>query len=163
MAEKKKNKPAVTKKMSTQQKVEFSLASSPRFKTIAAKVDKGELTTAEAVDMLIPKDLKGKERQKARKKIAGAIGAQTAAQFITKTRQEVSEEVNRPGGDYEKKQSRKPGMSKGGMPKKKNPNAGIAALRKVAPQAVKRMGFRHGGMANCGASMKPGQKSSRGR
>ena len=54
------------------------------------------------------------------------------------------------------------GMNKGGDTGK-NPNAGIAALRKVAPQAVKRMGFRHGGMANCGASMKPGQKSSRGR
>ena len=55
------------------------------------------------------------------------------------------------------------GMMSGGMAKKKNPNEGIAELRKVAPQAVKRMGFRHGGMANCGASMKPGQKSSRGK
>ena len=54
------------------------------------------------------------------------------------------------------------GMNKGGDTGK-NPNAGIAALRKVAPQAVKRMGFRHGGMANCGASMKPTQKSNRGR
>ena len=54
------------------------------------------------------------------------------------------------------------GMNKGGDTGK-NPNEGIAALRKVAPQVVKKMGFRHGGMANCGASMKPGQKSSRGR
>jgi hypothetical protein len=54
------------------------------------------------------------------------------------------------------------GMNKGGDTGK-NPNAGIAALRKVAPKVVKKMGFRHGGMANCGASMKPGQKSSRGR
>ena len=163
MAEKKKNKPAVTKRMHTQEAAEYSLATSPRFKKIAAKVEKGELTTAEALDMLVPKDLKGEERRKIRKMIAGAIGTQTAKQFTTKIRQEVGEELNRPGGKYEKKQSRKPGMSKGGMPKKKNPNAGIAALRKVAPQAVKRMGFRHGGMANCGASMKPGQKSSRGR
>jgi len=55
------------------------------------------------------------------------------------------------------------GMSKGGDMGKKNPNEGIAALRKVAPQAVKKMGFKHGGMANCGASMKPTQNSSRGR
>ena len=55
------------------------------------------------------------------------------------------------------------GMNKGGDMGKKNPNAGIAALRKVAPKAVKRMGFKHGGMANCGASMKPTQKSNRGR
>ena len=163
MAEKKKNKPAVTKRMNTQEAAEYSLATSPRFKTIAAKVEKGELTTSEAVDMLVPKDLKGEERRKIRRKIAGAIGTQTAKQFTTKIRQEISEELNRPGGKYEKKQSRKPGMSKGGDMGKKNPNAGIAALRKVAPQAVKRMGFRHGGMANCGASMKPGQKSSRGR
>lgn len=115
MAEKKtKNKPAVTKKMPTQKKSEFSLASSPRFKTIAAKVDKGELTTIEAVNMLLPKDLKGEERAKARKKIAGAIGSQTATQFITKNRQRVSENLNRKGGDYEKKQSRKPGFAKGG-------------------------------------------------
>jgi len=115
MADKKKNKPAVTKRMHTQEAAEYSLATSPRFKTIAAKVEKGELTTAEALDMLVPKDLKGEERKKARKQIAGALGTQTARQFITKTRQEVSEEVNRPGGKYEKKQSRKPGMSKGGM------------------------------------------------
>ena len=115
MAEKKKNKPAATTRMSTQEAPEYSLATSPRFKTIAAKVEKGELTTAEAVDMLIPKDLKGEERKKIRKIIAGAIGTQTARQFITKTRQEVSEEVNRPGGKYEKKQTRKPSFNKGGM------------------------------------------------
>jgi hypothetical protein len=159
MAEKKKNKPAVTKRMHTKKAAEYSLATSPRFKTIAAKVEKGELTTSEALDMLVPKDLKGEERRKIRKMIAGAIGTQTAKQFTTKIRQEVSEELNRPGGKYEKKQSRKPGMSKGGDMGKKNPNAGIAALRKVAPKAVKRMGFKHGGMANCGASMKPNRMS----
>ena len=159
MAEKKKNKPAVTKRMHTKKAAEYSLATSPRFKTIAAKAEKGELTTSEALDMLVPKDLKGEERRKIRKMIAGAIGTQTAKQFTTKIRQEVSEELNRPGGKYEKKQSRKPGMSKGGDMGKKNPNAGIAALRKVAPKAVKRMGFKHGGMANCGASMKPNRMS----
>jgi len=128
MAEK-KNKPAVTKKMHTQEAAGYSLATSPRFKTIAAKVDKGELTTAEALDILIPKNLKGEERKKARMQIAGALGTQTAKQFVTKTRQEVSEEVNRPGGKYEKKQTRKPSFNKGGY-------------------------------ANCGASMKPTQKSS---
>jgi hypothetical protein len=115
MAEKKKNKPAVTKRMHTQKAAEYSLATSPRFKKIAAKVEKGELTTAEALDMLVPKDLKGEERKKVRRQIAGAIGTQTAKQFTTNIRQEVSEELNRPGGKYEKKQSRKPGMSKGGM------------------------------------------------
>jgi len=163
MAEKKKNKPAVTKRMHTEEAVDYSLATSPRFKKIAAKVKKRELTTSEAIDMLVPKDLKGEERKKIRKIIAGAIGTQIAKQFTTKTRQEVREELNQPGGKYEKKQSRKPGMSKGGDMGKKNPNAGIAALRKVAPKAVKRMGFKHGGMANCGASMKPTQKSNRGR
>ena len=115
MAEKKKNKPAVTKRMHTQKAAEYSLATSPRFKKIAAKVEKGELTTAEALDMLVPKDLKGEERKKVRRQIAGAIGTQTAKQFTTNIRQEVSEELNRPGGKYEKKQSRKPGMYKGGM------------------------------------------------
>lgn len=131
MIEKKKNKPAATTRMSTDERAGFSLASSPRFKTIAAKVDKGELTTAEAIDMLVPKDLKGEERKKVRKKIAQAIGSQTAKQFITQTRQEVSEKVNRPRGIHEKKQTRKPSFNKGGY-------------------------------ANCGASMKPTQKSSQG-
>jgi len=114
MAEK-KNKPAVTKKMQTKQRAGFSLATSPRFKTIAAKVDKGELTTAEALDMLVPKELGSKERAKARTKLAQAIGSQNAEAYTTKSRQRINEELNRPGGDYEKKQSRKPGMSKGGM------------------------------------------------
>ena len=118
MAEK-KNKPAVTKKMQTKQRAGFSLATSPRFKTIAAKVDKGELTTAEAIDMLIPKDLKGEERTKARKKLAQAIGSQNAAEYTAKSRQRINEELNRPGGEYEKKQTRKPGMNKGGMTHKK--------------------------------------------
>ena len=115
MAEKKKNKPAVTKRMHTQEAAEYSLATSPRFKKIAAKVEKGELTTAEAIDMLVPKDLEGEERRKIRKMIAGAIGTQTARQFTTNSRQRASENVNRPGGEYEKKQTRKPGMSKGGV------------------------------------------------
>ena len=130
MAEKKENKPAVTKRMHTQEAPEYSLATSPRFKKIAAKVEKGELTTAEAVDMLVPKDLKGEERKKVRKIIAGAIGTQTARQFITNSRQQASENVNRPGGEYEKKQTRKPSFNKGGY-------------------------------ANCGASMKPTQKSTK--
>lgn len=139
MAEKKKkNKPAVTKKMHTQEAAEYSLATSPRFKTIAAKVDKGELTTAEALDMLVPKNLKGEERKKARMKLAGVLGTQTAKQFMANSRQEVSEAVNRPGGDYEKKQTRKPAMAKGGMVK----------------------GYAKGGYANCGASMKATQKST---
>ena len=62
------------------------------------------------------------------------------------------------------------GMNKGGDTGK-NPNAGIAALRKAAPEVVKKMGYKkggaakkrmgyaHGGMANCGASMKPNGKS----
>ena len=42
MAEKKKNKPAVTKRMHTEEAVDYSLATSPRFKKIAAKVKKRE-------------------------------------------------------------------------------------------------------------------------
>jgi len=137
MAEKKENKPAVTKKMHTQEAAEYSLATSPRFKTIAAKVDKGELTTAEALDMLVPKDLKGEERKKARKQIAGALGTQTARQFVTKTRQEVSEKVNRPGGEYEKKQTRKPSFNKGGYA---NCGASMKATQKSTNMA-------YGGMA----------------
>ena len=151
MAEKKKNKPAVTKRMHTQKAAEYSLATSPRFKTIAAKVDKGELTTAEALDMLVPKNLKGEERKKVRKQIAGALGTQTAKQFVTKTRQKAAEKVNQPGGEYEKKQSRKPGMNKGGMTHKK----GMA----YGGMSKKKMGMNAGGMANCGASMKPNRMS----
>ena len=164
MAEKKKNKPAVTKRMHTQEAAEYSLATSPRFKKIAAKVEKGELTTAEALDMLVPKDLKGEERKKVRRQIAGAIGTQTARQFITNSRQKAAEKVNQPGGEYEKKQSRKPGMNKGGMTKKPM-NEGIKALKKAAPAVAKKMGYKHGGkvhkkgynkggMAKCGASYK---------
>jgi len=102
------------KKMHTKQKAGFSLASSPRFKTIAAKVEKGELTTAEALDMLIPENLKGEERKKARKKLAQAIGSQNSEAYVTKSRQRINEELRRKGGDYEKKQSRKPGFAKGG-------------------------------------------------
>lgn len=59
------------------------------------------------------------------------------------------------------------GMNKGGVMKKKDPNPGIAALRKKAPAVVKKMGYKHGGtahkkksgynkggMAKCGASYK---------
>ena len=115
MAEKKENKPAGTKRMHTQEAAEYSLATSPRFKKIAMKVEKKELTLSEALDMLVPKDLKGEELRKVRKEIAGAIGTQNARRFTTNSRQRASENVNRPGGEYEKKQSRKPGMSKGGM------------------------------------------------
>ena len=53
-------------------------------------------------------------------------------------------------------------FSEGGMAKKPM-NKGMKALKKAAPAVAKRMGFKHGGMANCGASMKPTQNSSRGR
>lgn len=49
------------------------------------------------------------------------------------------------------------GINKLVAPMKKEPNPGIAALRKVAPQAVKAMGYNKGGLA-CGASNPPGQK-----
>jgi len=54
------------------------------------------------------------------------------------------------------------GMMSGGMAKKPM-NKGMKALKKAAPAVAKRIGFKHGGMANCGASMKPTQNSSRGR
>jgi len=138
MAEKKKNKPAVTQKMQTKQKAGFSLASSPRFKTIAAKVEKGELTTAEALDMLIPENLKGEERKKARKKLAQAIGSQNSEAYVTKSRQRINEELRRKGGDYEKKQSRKPGFAKGGM-------ANCGASMKATQKSTNMM---YGGMAS---------------
>lgn len=113
MADKKKNKPAVTKKMHTKQMATYSLATSPRFKTIAAKVDDGELTTAEALDMLVPKELKGEERKKARQEIAGALGSQSAQQYASNSRQKASEKHA-----YKKTQTRKPSFNKGGVVKK---------------------------------------------
>ena len=138
MAEKKENKPAVTKRMHTQEAAEYSLATSPRFKTIAKRVDDGDLTTAEAIDMLLPKDLKGEELAKARVKIAQAIGSQKANQYIAETDQRLNEKHAK----MRKKttQSRKPAMAKGGVAKKK--------------------AYKDGGYANCGASRKPTQKSS---
>ena len=110
MAEKKKkNKPAATTRMSTKKQAGFSLATSPRFKTIAKKVDDGELTTAEAIDMLLPKELKGKERAKARVKLAQALGAQNANKFSAEVDQEMREKHA-----YKKTQTRKPGFAKGG-------------------------------------------------
>ena len=111
MAEKKtKNKPAATTRMSTKKQAGFSLASSPRFKTIAKKVDDGELTTAEALDMLVPKELGSKERAKARTKLAQALGAQNANKFSAETDQEMREKHA-----YKKTQTRKPSFNKGGM------------------------------------------------
>lgn len=111
MAEKKtKNKPAATTRMSTKKQAGFSLASSPRFKTIAKKVDDGELTTAEALDILVPKELGSKERAKARTKLAQAIGAQNANKFSAETDQEMREKHA-----YKKTQTRKPSFNKGGM------------------------------------------------
>jgi len=130
MAEKNKNKPAVTKKMQTQEAAGYSLATSPRFKKLALKVEKKELTVSEAIDMLIPENLKGEERKKARKNLAEAFGTQNARRFTTNSRQRAIENVNRPGGEYEKTQTRKPSFNKGGY-------------------------------ANCGASMKATQKSTK--
>lgn len=128
MAEKKKNKPAATTRMSTKKQAGFSLATSPRFKTIAKKVDDGELTTAEAIDMLIPKDLKGEERAKARVKLAQAIGSQNANKFLAESDQERNEKFSKM--KKETTQTRKPSFNKGGY-------------------------------ANCGASMKATQKSTK--
>lgn len=137
MAEKKKkNKPAATTRMSTKKQAGYSLATSPRFKTIAKKVDDGKITTAEAIDMLLPKDLKGEERNKARVKLAQAIGSQNANRYIAETDQMLNEKHAK----MRKKttQSRKPAMAYGGMAK----------------------GFKKGGYANCGASVKATQKST---
>lgn len=137
MAEKKKkNKPAVTKKMPTRQSAgeDFSFASSPRFKKLAKQVQNGELTTAEAVDMLIPKDLKGKERQKIRMKLAGVMGSQSGKERIANTYQKVNEEVSR---EKNKKQSRKPGFAKGGY-------ANCGASMKATQKSTNMM---YGGMA----------------
>ena len=61
--------------------------------------------------------------------------------------------------------------NEGGMMNKKPMNAGMKALKKAAPAVAKKMGYmgggmakkpkgyEHGGMANCGASMKPNRKS----
>lgn len=110
MAEK-KNKPAVTKKMPTRQSAgeDFSFASSPRFKKLTKRVQDGELTTAEAIDMLIPKNLEGKERQKIRIKLAQVMGSQSGKERVANTFQEVNEKVNN-----KKTQTRKPSFNKGG-------------------------------------------------
>ena len=72
--------------------------------------------------------------------------------------------------------------NEGGMMNKKPMNKGMAALKKAAPAVAKKMGYKHGGMthkkgmayggmskkkigmneggmANCGASMKPNRMS----
>ncbi|QSL99481.1 hypothetical protein CRP9_gp66 [Roseobacter phage CRP-9] len=49
------------------------------------------------------------------------------------------------------------GMSKGGDTGK-NPNKGIAALRKVAPGAVKAMGYNHGGLTRSTGKLNTGIK-----
>ena len=51
-------------------------------------------------------------------------------------------------------------MAKGGVADKPM-NAGMKALKKKAPEVAKKMGYRKGGMANCGASMKPAQGSTK--
>ena len=59
--------------------------------------------------------------------------------------------------------------NKGGM-MNKSMNEGMKALKKAAPAVAKKMGYKHGGkvhkkgynnggMANCGASMKPNRMS----
>ena len=50
------------------------------------------------------------------------------------------------------------GMSKGGALVGKNPNKGIAALRKVAPGAVKAMGYTHGGLTKSTSKLNTGIK-----
>lgn len=52
-------------------------------------------------------------------------------------------------------------MNKGGVMKKKPMNEGMKALKKAAPSVARKMGYKNGGMANCGASMKPNGKSRR--
>ena len=65
----------------------------------------------------------------------------------------------------------KVGMAKGGDMGKKM-NAGMAALKKEAPEVAKKMGYMYGGMAKkkmgyahgglaCGASNKPSQAGTR--
>jgi len=49
------------------------------------------------------------------------------------------------------------GMSKGGDTGK-NPNKGIAALRRVAPDAVKAMGYKHGGLTRSTGKLDTGIK-----
>jgi hypothetical protein len=49
------------------------------------------------------------------------------------------------------------GMSKGGDTGK-NPNKGITALRKVAPGAVKAMGYKHGGLTRSTGKLDTGIK-----
>jgi len=49
------------------------------------------------------------------------------------------------------------GMSKGGDTGK-NPNKGIAALRRVAPGAVKAMGYKHGGLTRSTGKLNTGIK-----
>lgn len=111
MAEKKKNKPAVTKKMPTRESAgeDFSFASSPRFKKLAKQVQNGELTTSEAIDMLVPKNLKGEERDKIRIKLAQVMGSQSGKERVANTFQKVNEKVNK-----KKTQTRKPSFNKGG-------------------------------------------------
>ena len=48
-------------------------------------------------------------------------------------------------------------MSKGGDTGK-NPNKGIAELRKVAPGAVKAMGYKHGGLTRSTGKLNTGIK-----
>ena len=66
----------------------------------------------------------------------------------------------------------KVGMAKGGDMGKKPMNAGMAALKKEAPEVAKKMGYMGGGMAKkkmgyahgglaCGASNKPSQAGTR--
>ena len=50
------------------------------------------------------------------------------------------------------------GMSKGGAMVGKNPNEGIAALRRVAPDAVKAMGYGHGGLTRSTSKLNTGIK-----
>lgn len=134
MAEKKKNKPAATTRMSTKEQVGFSLATSPRFKTIAKKVDDGELTTAEALDILVPKELGSKERAKARTKLAQALGAQNANRFLAETDQERNEKFAKM---KQKTQTRKPSFNKGGY-------ANCGASVKATQESTK---MAYGGMA----------------
>tara|TARA_R110001632_G_scaffold24530_3_gene68313 strand:+ start:1747 stop:2142 length:396 start_codon:yes stop_codon:yes gene_type:complete len=52
------------------------------------------------------------------------------------------------------------GMNQGGVLKKNTMNKGIKALKKVAPAAAKKMGYKHGGMVKCGASNPSTQKGN---
>ena len=93
---------------------------SPRDKAIAARYEAGEITSAEAVDLLGGKD----KSPEVKNRLARALGTQAGEIKIA--------DIHQKGGVSEspRTQTRKPGFSKGGMVKKaKMANCGAS----VAP------------------------------